>query len=171
MKLLASVLLLLSSVACASGQVSPQEKLAESLRPFWSTDLYVRSLSACVEASVAEHPGRNTVIVLQNGVLGDLEPVRALPSKIGATNIEYLTASDTKKRYKRLRKPFHVMAIQPAQNLRDTLIVDCALFRVGIRRWKLLLGVSGGYMGHWRYDCQSKQFVKFQVEPWYPRID
>ena len=169
MKLLASVLLLLSSVACASGQVSPQEKLAESLRPFWSTDLYVRSLSACVEAKASEGLSSN-VIVLQNDVLGRLEPVVALPPSIGSVTIAYLTDKAVRERYRRLHQKFAVLEIKPMNNSRDELVVNCSVYSVGIRRRKLVLGVYGGYMVHWRYIA-SQRFVRAQVERWYPRID
>ena len=170
MKSYACLLLLLSSVACA-WQVDPQENLAKSLCPLWSENLYVRSLSACLDASAATRRSGTNLIVLQNSVLGDLEPVQILPSKIGAVNIEYLSTPAIKKRYETLGKPLHVMEIKPLTNSKDELIVDCTVYSVGLRRWKLLLGVSGGYLVHWHFDCAAREFVQGKVEDWKFRVD
>jgi hypothetical protein len=161
--------LALISTVGASAQIHPTEGIQKALAALWSENLYVRSLSACVEAKDSGGLSSN-VIVLQNDVLGRLEPVVALPPSIGSATIEYLTSKAVMERYKRLRQKLGVLEIQPLNNSRDELVVNCSVYSVGMRRRKLVLGVSGGYMVHWRYDCQSKEFVRARVEPWYPRI-
>ncbi len=165
------LLITLSSVIPASGQNELSESTRKALLAHWSESLYARSLSACIEAKALADSSSDNVVVLQNSVFGGLEPVAAMPSKIGSANIEYLTDKAVKERYKRLRKKFVVLGIAPIQNSGDVLTVDCAVYRVGLHKRKLMLGVSGGYMVHWRFDCSTGEYTKVKVEHWRPRID
>jgi hypothetical protein len=161
----------LSSILLTAGQSETQESTRKALLALRSESLYLRSLSACIEArALMSFAGDNTV-VLQNSVLGDLEPVQLLPSKIGSANIEYLTAKAVAERYRRLGRGFAALEIKPIVNSRDALIVNCAEYAVGIRRRKIVLGVAGGYMVNWHFDCSTGEYAKVKVERWDLRID
>ncbi|HET9318697.1 MAG TPA: hypothetical protein VFO27_02940, partial [Bryobacteraceae bacterium] len=103
--------------------------------------------------------------------LSDVDSVKILPTNIGPTTIEYLDAKAVIERYRRLGRKFDVLEILPIRNVREVLIVNCAEYRVSMRRRKLVLGVAGGYMVHWRYDCAAAEFVNVKVEHWVPRVD
>lgn len=162
------LLLSLSSVISSSGQIDPQ-KASKDVLALWSENLYVRSLSEYVEARASKSATNDSIVVLQKDVPGDWLPV--FPSRIGSVTIEYLTSKAVMERYRRLHQKFAVLEIKPMNNSREELVVNCAVWSVGVRRRKLVLGVSGGYWVHWRYDCSSREFVRVRVEPWYPRID
>jgi len=162
------LLLSLSPAISTSGQIDPQTA-SKNVLAVWSENLYVRSLSEFVEARDSKGATPDSITVLQNDVLRDWFPV--FPSRIGSVTIEYLTDKAVRERYRRLHQKFAILEIKPMNNSRNELVVNCSVYSVGMRRRKLVLGVSGGYMVHWRYDCQSKEFVRAKVEPWYPRID
>jgi len=159
--------LALISTISTSAQIDPQ-KASKGVLAVWSENLYVRSLSECVEASASKTPTSNSFIVLQNSVLGDSLPVRVLPSRIGSVGIEYMTGKAVTERYRRLRQKLVAWEIKPMDASRDGLVVNCSVYSVSNTK---AFGVFGGYMIHWRYDCSSKEFVKGQTEPWSPRFD
>jgi hypothetical protein len=121
---------------------------------------------AYVEAKAEQASASNSVIVLANNVLHDSHVVEKLPSKIGSSTIEYLTAESIQERFRRIGKDFPIVEILPMRSQHGLLVVGCAEFRVSVRHRKLVLGVFGGYEVHWRFDCSKGEYVKIKVERW-----
>jgi hypothetical protein len=161
------LLLTLLSTVSTSAQIDPQTA-SKGVIEVWSENLYVRSLSECVETQASKNPPSSSVIVLQSGVLGDSLPVRTLPSSIGRVTVEYLTGKAVMSRYRRVRQRFAILEIKPISLSHGDLVVNCWVYSVSNTK---AFGVSGGYMIHWHYDCAVKEFVKAQVEPWFWRVD
>jgi hypothetical protein len=133
--------------------------------------LYVRSLTECVQAKQAEVRGGITAItVVENEVLRDPNYFQPLPSKIGSVSLDFLSQRSLKLRFQRERRPIHVIEIKPIRNWRDELLIDCAEYRVSVRKGVLTFGVIGGNMIRWRFDSAVADYVKVNVEPWWPKM-
>jgi hypothetical protein len=124
-----------------------------------------------VESKTLKGPTNDNVIVLENAVLSEMDSFEIFPRKIGSATIEYLDTKAIAERYKRIGSEFAVLEIGPLRNTSEVLMVNCAEYRVSIRKRRLVLGVAGGYMVHWRFDCSTGEYVKVKVERWFPRID
>ena len=168
-----SLLIFLAVISGVRGfaQIDARVSAKGALAAMWAENLYVRSLSACVEASTAENPGRTEFVVVQNSVFGDLDPVQVLPTMLASTAIQYLDNNALIKRYQRLRHQFAVWAIKPVNNDREESIVNCAQYSASVHKRKLVLGVYGGYLVRWHYDTASKEFVRVGVERWKWSVD
>jgi hypothetical protein len=161
----------LISILIASGQIRAQESAKNVSTGLSSESLYQRSLSACVESKGLESPANNNLVVLENDVLRGMDSAKIFPTKIGSTTIEYLDTKAIMERYRRVGRKFAVLEVEPLRNVREVLIVNCAEYSVNIRRGKLVLGVGGGYMVHWRFDCSTGEYAKVKVERWTWRVD
>ena len=160
----ASCLLLVGLSAVAlSGQIERRGSAGKSL--------YQLSLSACIQAKAEKGDSTNNVIVLENNVLRDSDSVAILPAKMGSANIEYLDPKAIAVRYRRLAKELAILEILPIRNAGDMLIVNCAEYKAAIRKRRLVLSVTGGYIVHWRLDCSTGEYATVNVERWFPRLD
>jgi hypothetical protein len=155
----------------ASGQIQAQESARKVPAGLRSESLYLRSLSASVEAKGLQGPNNNNFVVLENDVLQGMDSAKIFPTKIGSATIEYLDTKAIMDRFRRIGRKFAVLEVEPLRNVREVLIVNCAEYSVNIRRGKLVLGVAGGYMVHWRFDCSTREYVRVRVERWVQRID
>lgn len=164
------VLFSLCLILMASRQIKAQESAKDVPAGLRSESLYLRSLSACVEAKGLQGP-TNNVIVLENDVLRDMDSAKIFPTKIGSAVIEYLDTKAIINRFRRIGRRFGVLEVKPIRNVREVLIVNCAEYSVNIRRGKLVLGVAGGSMVHWRFDCSTGEYARGKVERWTWRVD
>jgi hypothetical protein len=104
-------------------------------------------------------------------VLRDSDSVAILPAKMGSANIEYLDPKAIAVRYRRLAKELAILELLPIRNASDMLIVNCAEYKAAIRKRRLVLSVTGGYIVHWRLDCSTGEYATVNVERWFPRLD
>jgi hypothetical protein len=135
-----------------------------------NSSLYTRSLVAYVQAKQEQVRSRHAVVVIENIVVDDPTFVYPLPSKVGSVRVEILSAELLKAKFKETGKQFDAVEIKPMINSRDELIVDCAEFRVSVKKRRVNLIVVGGLRFHWRFDVTKGDYAVVRIEPWRPQM-
>lgn len=141
--------------------------LPGSAQPGGSETLYQRSLAAYADASQESMHGK-PIRVWESETLRCSEALDALPPVAGSSRVECMRASSLRSDRRRIGSDYPVVEIKAIREFPDGLFVDCAEYRVGVRRGKITLGVYGGYRVYWRFDCAKNQFVKTQVVRYSP---
>ncbi len=135
-----------------------------------SESLYARSLAACVENKQGRAGPLSVVSVLDNAVTQDPALLFPRPSHVGSVRLEFLDYESLKRRFRQTGREFPVIEIKPMRDSRDVLLVDCADYRVTVRKRRVVLGVAGGTSIHWRFDARAGDYEKIKVEPWAPQM-
>lgn len=135
-----------------------------------NSSLYVRSLVAYVQAKHEQLPSTPAIVIIENIVMGDPTFVYPLPSKVGTVRVEIMSRQSLKAKFKQTGKQFDAVEIKPMINSRDEFIVDCAEFRVSVKKGRVNLGVVGGLRFHWRFDLAKGDYVVGKIEPWSPQM-
>lgn len=135
-----------------------------------SADLYIRSLSACIEAKLEEFPKLDTMAVIENLVLRDPNVIVPLPPTLAGVRLEYLNEEAVARRLRASRKEYAAIEIKPMRNRGDELIIDCAEYSIRMKKGLPIYGILGGVLIRWRFDSSSHDYVKVAIEPWWPRM-
>src|SRR5579872_4132299 len=85
--------------------------------------LYIRSLTACVQAKQVASGESGEIIVLSNVIVNDPAYFYPPPSNVGSTRLEYLDTKALEKRFRQTGRPFRAIEIKPMVNSRALLIV------------------------------------------------
>ena len=93
-----------------------------------------------------------------------------MPSNVDTVRVEILGTELLKAKFKNTGKQFGAVEIKPMINSRDELIVDCAEFRVSLRKGRVNLDVIGGVRFHWRFDVAKGEYAVARIEPWRPQM-
>jgi hypothetical protein len=134
------------------------------------TNLYIRSLDACVQAKQEVVGDLNAVFVVKNLIVGDPTFFYPIPSEVGTLRLEYLDTPSLLKNFRQAGKPFPAIEVKPMINRDDTLIVDCADYRVSVSKGRAVLSVMGGTRIHWRFDAAKRDYSMTKAERWRPQM-
>ena len=134
------------------------------------TNLYIRSLTTCVQAKQQMVGNLDAVFVVKNDIVNDPSFFYPALSEVGGTRLEYLDTRSLLKRFRQTGKPFPAIEIKPMINSGDTLTVDCMDYSVGVRRGRVVLSVMGGTRVHWRFDASMRDYVMTNAQRWRPQM-
>jgi hypothetical protein len=132
--------------------------------------LYIRSLAACVQSKQEVVGNLDAVFVVKNDIVGN--PTFFYPdlAEVGAIRLEYLDTPSLLKKFRQTGKPFPAVEVKPMINRDENLIVDCADYRVSVRKGRAVLSVMGGTRIHWRFDASMRDYVMTKAERWRPQM-
>jgi hypothetical protein len=74
------------------------------------TNLYTRSLAACVQAKQGASANLASVFVIKNIIVEDPTFFYPAPSQVGTIHLEYLDTPSLLKRFRQTAKPFLVLS-------------------------------------------------------------
>ena len=134
------------------------------------TSPYIRSLAACVQSKQQVVGHLDAVFVVKNDIVGDPTFFFPVLAEVGATRLEYLDAPSLLKKFGRAGTPFPAIEVKPMINRDEGLIVDCADYRISVRKGRAALSVMGGTRIHWRFDASMGDYVMTNTERWRPQM-
>jgi hypothetical protein len=147
------------AIACSHGLATAEE-----------ASLYIRSLSACVQAKREGVGNLEAVFVVKNIIVSDPSMFYPSLSEVGTIRLEYLDTPSLLKKFRQTGKPFPAIEVMPMINRDGSLIVGCADYRVSVRKGKAALSVMGGTRIQWRFDASTRDYVMTNAEPWRPQM-
>jgi len=134
------------------------------------TSLYIRSLAACVQSKQEAVGNLDAVFVVKNDIITDPTFFYPVLAEVGAIRLEYLDTPSLLKKFRQTGTSFPAIELKPMMNRDATLIVDCADYRVSVRKGRAALSVMGGTRIHWRFDASMRDYVMTNAEPWRPQM-
>lgn len=87
-----------------------------------------------------------------------------LPEQFGEYRVEYLDPRHLTARFKKLRREFSVLKIEPIKAAEPNLTVLVSLYWVSYKKRKLNLGLSDWSEVRFLYDCEKQTYVVSNVK-------
>lgn len=87
-----------------------------------------------------------------------------LPTEFENHFVEYLDNQALAERYKKLRKSYSALVIQPMRNDGKTLRIAVVVYWISYKKGGLQLGLSDWSNVEFNYDCDKQQFVVSSVK-------
>ena len=98
-------------------------------------------------------PDYRHMMVRKDAVLTD-----TLSNRFGEHSVEYLDDDALIQRYKKLRKSFAVLRIEPIRNAGNDLRIQVTVYWVSYKNNRLRLALSAWSDVHFHYDCSANEF-------------
>jgi hypothetical protein len=87
-----------------------------------------------------------------------------LPTQHGEYSVEYLDNSKLRARRNSLGKDFPSLKVFPLRNHGADLTIQVTVYWVGLKKGKLMFGLSDWSDVTFHYDCETKEFVVAAVK-------
>ncbi len=87
-----------------------------------------------------------------------------LPSMLGDSRIQYLDHDQLIARFKKLKKCFSSLVIQPAEIDNDRIKVTVTVYWISYKKRMLQCALSDWSTAYFRFDCNERKYVFDKVE-------
>jgi hypothetical protein len=97
-------------------------------------------------------------------VVQEADTTYKLPTRQGDYSVEYLNDGNLRARRESLGKDFASLKVFPLRNHGADLTMQVTVYWVGLKKGKLMFGLSDWADVTFRYDCEKKEFVVADVK-------
>jgi len=101
---------------------------------------------------------KNIIVQRDRFITGDL------PSVLGNSRIQYLNHDQLIERFKKLKKEFSSLVIQPAEIEGARVKVTVTVYWISYKKGMLQFDLSDWSTAYFRFDCEKRKFVLEKVE-------
>ena len=156
-----SLLILLFGL-CAFNTFS-QAKVA----PATESNLYVRTLSACLAKELEDYGKLGTRVDYENRVVErNIHLTDKLPTQFGKIKVEYLDSETLRERYQKTRQEIQVLSLRPMKNEGATLIISLGNYWFSYKKKSYNYGLEGGCTVNFNFDSSQNDFALTKIDLW-----
>ncbi len=92
------------------------------------------------------------------------EITEELPTRFGASEVEYLDINHLTNRYRRLRKEFAILRVFPLRNDGEVLTIQISVYYFRSKRKNTFYALSDWSVVSFRYDCEKRSWILESVK-------
>ena len=135
--------------------------------PATESNLYARTLSACLAKELEDYGKLGTRVDYENRVVErNIHLTDNLPTQFGKIKVEYLDSETLRERYQKTRQEIQVLSMRPMKNEGATLIISIGNYWFSYKKKSYNYGLEGGCTVKFNFDSSQNNFALTKIDLW-----
>jgi hypothetical protein len=132
-----------------------------------SSNLYERTLSACLAKELEDYGKLGTRVDYENRVVErNIHLTDNLPTQFGKIKVEYLDSETLRERYQKTRQEIQILFMRPMKNEGATLIISIGNYWFSYKKKSYNYGLEGGCTVKFNFDSSQNEFALTKIDLW-----